>query len=50
MEKMRDFLVGKLTEAEVAIKASMDEKETLKRQANTDHEVSRYHRIIAAVM
>lgn len=43
VEKMRDFLVSKLKEAEVAIKSSMDEKEILKRQANTDHEVSEVH-------
>lgn len=39
-ESARDFLLGKLKDAEYAIKSAMAEQVTLQRQAETDHEVT----------
>jgi len=38
-ESVRDFLIGKLKDAELAIKTAMSEKAVLKKQSATDHEV-----------
>jgi len=41
-ESARDFLIGKLKDAEFAIKSAMAEQVTLQKQAETDHEVIFY--------